>query len=383
MNRITNKLALLMMLFLAQSTLSFAEVKLSIENFSIPRNQTAEVSLLLTNDKAVSDFQVDVILPEGLSYVEGSVAKTERIAGRSQTVQASYTDYDLFGKMVILMSSGVSTNTIAAGSGAVLTFQVKASNRAAVGDQPIKLQNIVISDLDGKSIGTSTEESATVKVLGLGNCTFGAAEESFEIAVGEEYQVDITLDNSGVEDLAAISGTLVLPTGLEIVPGEEGKFIYTERTPSPLTFTFPESGNSFLLSSSDNTLILGTSGTLFSFIVKATEGLAESSVIKLTDLRLAATTGNSTEADDVTITVTKAAEPETPTIPGDFGGDGEVGDDDVDTLIDALLDNTYPTDPNDPMFAIYDVNGDGEIDIADAQAAFNLSMGLNIDGTQK
>jgi hypothetical protein len=378
MSRITNKWALLLMLFLAQSALSFAEVKLYIEDFSIARGQTAEVSLLLDNDKAVSDFQVDVILPEGLQYVEGSVDKTSRVGGRSQTVQAS----DKQGKLVIVMSSGVSNNTIAAGTGAVVTFSVEAENTASEGKKMLSLENIVISDINNASIATAEETQAAVTILGLGNCTFGAAVESLEIGVDEEYQVDITLDNEGIENLTAISGTLTLPAGLEIVPGDDGKFIYTDRTPSPLTFTFPEDGNTFLLSSSDNTVILGTSGILFSFVVKATDALAETSEIKLTDLRLAASTGNSTPAADVTIAVTKKV---TPVVPGKItGGEGEVTTDDFTQALDDFMNpDVLNMDSSDPRFDAYDANGDGKIGPGDIMAIFYLSAGLNADGSQK
>lgn len=72
--------------------------------------------------------------------------------------------------------------------------------------------------------------------------------------------------------------------------------------------------------------------------------------------------------------------PSTDNIAGDIDGDGEVTGDDVDAFVEAYMADTIPAD-DDPAFARYDANGDGEITIADAVAIFNLSNGLNWDGT--
>ena len=68
-------------------------------------------------------------------------------------------------------------------------------------------------------------------------------------------------------------------------------------------------------------------------------------------------------------------------IPGDLDGDGIVTADDVEDFLNDLLLGNVPADASDPLFAVYDANGDGLIDIADAQAIQNLSLGLNIDGS--
>jgi hypothetical protein len=73
-------------------------------------------------------------------------------------------------------------------------------------------------------------------------------------------------------------------------------------------------------------------------------------------------------------------EPEPEVIPGDITGTGEVTDDDFDQFVEDLLAGNVP-EPGDPNFAVYDANGDGEINVGDIQAIFNLSMGLNPDGS--
>lgn len=70
----------------------------------------------------------------------------------------------------------------------------------------------------------------------------------------------------------------------------------------------------------------------------------------------------------------------TQVIPGDITGTGEVNADDVEVFIDKLLEGDLPA-PSDPDFESYDANGDGKVDIADAQAILNISLGLNWDGS--
>ena len=69
-------------------------------------------------------------------------------------------------------------------------------------------------------------------------------------------------------------------------------------------------------------------------------------------------------------------------VAGDITGTGEVDEDDVDLFIEQLLGGQLPTDATSDDFARYDVNGDGVVNIADAQAILNLSVGLNWDGSE-
>ena len=72
-------------------------------------------------------------------------------------------------------------------------------------------------------------------------------------------------------------------------------------------------------------------------------------------------------------------------LPGDIpipgaDRDGVVDADDVDNFIDFLLDDDLP-DPEDPTYVLFDVNGDNQVTIADAQAILNIANGLNADGS--
>ena len=291
--RMTKGFALLM-LFLLQTVASSAEVKISMEDFTISNGEYKQVALLLDNDKTATALEVHIDLPAGL-YYQGGLSKTDRVKGRGADVQASTTT----GQLVILVTDA----TIEPGTGEVVTFWVRNYNLAE-GDHEIALSEIVVSDANAEQLNADDTYTAKVSVLGLSDCSFSGPEE-LSVVVGQEYQVDIALSNEGVYNLSAFQGKLTLPEGLEIVPGEDGKFIYTDRLPSPLEFKFQEYDGytSFVLSSSREVYIQGIGGVIFSFKVKANPSLAENSEIKLSELRIAASTGQSALLEDVVIKV--------------------------------------------------------------------------------
>ena len=179
---------LLMMLFLAQSVVSSAQVKLYMENFTLSSGEKKQVSLLLDNDKTATQMQVEITLPNGMSYVDESAAKTTRVKGRGATVQAS----TVTGKLVIVETGG----TVEAGSGEVITFEVEDKN-LKVGDHKITLSNIIISDANGDQLNQEETNTVTVKKLGLGDCLF-AGPENLNV-VGEVEAALLRLEVPPVE----------------------------------------------------------------------------------------------------------------------------------------------------------------------------------------
>ena len=71
-------------------------------------------------------------------------------------------------------------------------------------------------------------------------------------------------------------------------------------------------------------------------------------------------------------------------LPGDIpiGGkrDGVVDADDVDNFFNLMFNNQLP-DSSDETYVLFDVNNDGEVDIADLQGIANIANGLNWDGS--
>ena len=302
--QLAKRWALLLMLFLGQSLASSAEVRLFMENFNISSGETKEVALMLTNDQDAFGVSANIQLPVGLTYVDNSVAMTDRVEGRGADVQASTNT----GQLAIILTDC----EIAAGEGAIITFQVTATGALEDGENTITVSDIAVSDETGdSSIETVTETTATVTALPMPYCEFGCTVETVSLAIGEEYQIDITLDNEGATNLAAFSGKLTMSPGLELVPASaKEKFIYAnDRTPAPLAFKYQQFDGymTFVLSSTRNAVIQGTSGVIFSFKVKATVDMAETGTIVLSDLNVANTVGKTQQCNDVTINVTNMA----------------------------------------------------------------------------
>lgn len=292
---------LLMLLFLAQTVISSAQVKLYLEDFSVSRADitSAEgkaVSLILDNNAVATQLQVTIDLPAGLEYVPNSAKKTDRIKSGDAYIDASTAT----GKLVIV---GTDVN-VAVGSGAVITFNVRPDATLKDGDHQIKLTEIVVSDENANLLNNVTASTSTVTMLSLGSCKM-EAPAMLEAELNKEYQIDVTLNNEGVDNVAAVSGTVTVPAGLEIIAGEEGKFIRSDRAQSPLSFKVKEFDGytNFVLSSNRNTVITGTDGVLFSFKVKADASLAAGAAIKLSDLRVADTDGKSAPMSDIEIKV--------------------------------------------------------------------------------
>lgn len=292
---------LLMLLFLAQTVISSAQVKLYLEDFSVSRADitSAEgkaVSLILDNNAVATQLQVTIDLPAGLEYVPNSAKKTDRIKSGDAYIDASTAT----GKLVIV---GTDVN-VAVGSGAVITFNVRPDATLKDGDHQIKLTEIVVSDENANLLNNVTASTSTVTMLSLGSCKM-EAPAMLEAELNKEYQIDVTLSNEGVDNVAAVSGTVTVPAGLEIIAGEEGKFIRSDRAQSPLSFKVKEfeGYTNFVLSSNRNTVITGTDGVLFSFKVKADASLAAGAAIKLSDLRVADTDGKSAPMSDIEIKV--------------------------------------------------------------------------------
>lgn len=292
---------LLMLLFLAQTVISSAQVKLYLEDFSVSRADMGSangkaVSLILDNNAVATQLQVTIDLPAGLEYVPNSAKKTDRIKSGDAYVDASTAT----GKLVIV---GTDVN-VAVGSGAVITFNVRPDATLKDGDHQIKLSEIIVSDENANLLNNVTASTSTVTMLSLGSCKM-EAPAMLEAELNKEYQIDVTLSNEGVDNVAAVSGTVTVPAGLEIIAGEEGKFIRSDRAQSPLSFKVKEFDGytNFVLSSNRNTVITGTDGVLFSFKVKADASLAAGAAIKLSDLRVADTDGKSAPMSDIEIKV--------------------------------------------------------------------------------
>ena len=114
-----------------------------IEDFAIQRGQTAQVEILLDNETQYTAFQADMYLPEGLTIVEGSCALTGRKAS-DHTLSTSI----LPDGAIRLMSYSMRVNAYKGNNGALVTFQVTASETLNI-PATVALKNIRFTSTDG------------------------------------------------------------------------------------------------------------------------------------------------------------------------------------------------------------------------------------------
>ena len=195
-------------------------------------------------------------------------------------------------------------------SGDLLTFRVKANSAAAsVGD--ILLNNIKLSTEDNTSFFVDNQ---SIRISGnggepviLGNVIFSAKENPIIAKPGESYTVEIQMDND--IDIRAIQAKITLPEGLTITPNGGDDFGYTDRIPMSLNIqskAFEDNSYNFNLSGTTADVIVGNSGTLFTFTVYADENLSDApSFITVDNIVVSNTKAESFTVEGVEIKVIK------------------------------------------------------------------------------
>ena len=216
---------LLMMLpcFLAMQV--FSENRLYINDFSIDPGETVDVAMMLDNDVTnLASFQADMYLPEGLELVQQYNEDDEEYYTFSLTTRArsrmaigSSTQSDGAIRLMLTQTTGSTVQTIKENSGALVTFQVKASESAS-GTKKIDLKNIVFTTANAEQY-TFENTQTTVTIIGsapvdpTGNTLY---IEDFSIDAGTTVDVAIMLDNN-VDNFASFQADMYLPEGLEVV----------------------------------------------------------------------------------------------------------------------------------------------------------------------
>lgn len=134
------KLAFLSALLLTVLTVHAQEEGFYMDPLEILPGAEQSVTLKLRNSEGVKGFQLNVVLPEGLSFVSESVSNIGRLDGIGYTVRSSLKASGALG--LIAVHGGT---FIPAGDDAILSFMVKAAADAVVGETEIVLSDIKIS----------------------------------------------------------------------------------------------------------------------------------------------------------------------------------------------------------------------------------------------
>ena len=264
-----------------------AENLVTMTELSIKLNETKRVAVKLENSDAISALQLDVTLPEGIALVENSITRNEErlIRGvHSVTMTAVPGKQRTYRIMIAPMDM----SNIVGNEGAVVYFDVTntgLTDGSFIGiselyasrfevDSEGKVQNFLVEDLNS--------ENPRI-VPHVGRLYMG--EDALAIKTdGSAKKVDVGLVNYLA--VRGMQGDITLPDGLSfVVENGRAKFDYSDRLQSNATITGNIVGQTmhFAVSDLSAETIKGDSGVVFSFYVKASETLAESSEIVLNE----------------------------------------------------------------------------------------------------
>ena len=339
--------------------------KLYIEDFDIAPGQTKTLDIILENEDPVSSLQFDITFPTGLSYVEGSLEKvTSRITRTSHSIVAAKQPTDEQGESVYRMgilstSSEMANSAVKLNEGALLRIKVKA-------DIDYKGSSIKITDIIGSN-GTvspsvrlnmdACEVNANVHVGDLKNEQTDVVVRPLEFAT-----VDFALDN--IIDIVGLQAVVTLPEGINLAEDKDGEYItYSNRLSGNVVASIsllPGETNKYqlLISSLTSDKFEGSKGTLFGLNIMANKSF-KSGDIKVSDIKVSSVYGVSYDlSNELSVSVASVDDP---------SGDGSWDINDVISVTDGLLDGS------DEL--IYDLNGDGVVDVLDYLSAIDKALG--------
>ena len=287
-----HRVAMMLMLVLGITSSAAASSVLSVSDMVVSAGHEYDLQVNFANDTPVRDLSIDIQLPTGLELVNGAVpVKNSAI---SQTPAINSLGHGVY-RIAFFSFNG---KTFAANIGKLFTLKVKATT--AIVNGTISLLNPDVTDANNKSIAVTTQAGqVTVKSSFDGTMQFSATKNAISILPGETAQVEVSVENS--EALTGMQAVIKLPAGLSIV--DDAIVPDPTRAAGAHPAYSAATGIMTLVATSG---IKGTTGTLFSFQVKADNTLAASSQISLNDFHFTVGTEyvDYTVSDVVTVSVT-------------------------------------------------------------------------------
>ena len=368
--KFSNKLVLTLITLL-MSTVASADVKMSFgEIGKITPGSVFELPIILDSDADIKSLSFDLRLPEGLEalYAEKNNSRAKG-NGWTCNVTPAPDNEGAFRFGLINFSKN-----ILAGEGEVAVITIAAGDVIEDGD--ITFENVEVILKNGETEADVETETGSVEVTNIYPGLMSFTAEASPIVPGEVFTVTVSLEND--VPLTGFTAYINLPEGFEIVANEDDDIITPgERVPENYQWSYNEDNGKIGLLKASTADIEGESGELFSFNVQAPDEIDAESVITLTNF-IGSIKGSVTSFDfdsDITLDVIGTSK----VIPGDIDEDGDVDADDLALFIQALAAGKVPSEDSED-FIRYDVNQNGSINIADAQAIFNIFMYGSIEG---
>lgn len=412
---------------LVATVAAMAENKVYIEPFSIVPGEMATVNVMMDNDDNISSLQLDLNLPAGLTFIIGSEKRnTERITRTSHTLNA--TDYPAVTKRFTIFAKGVTAakTAIAGNSGVLFSFDVKADKWFNGGE--VVLSNVIGSDA---TVVPAVEKPMSNSYLDVkaDAGTFSLAPEAVSLTFAKKDTVDVYLANTIA--LTGLEARVNLPEGVEV---EE--MLMGDRLSDNVEVNYVAKSGKILIESLTNDEFAETDAPLFSIVLKGTaegtgtlslsdvlvsnglaafkvEGTANEVAVTVVDINTIVYNDLKEKLDSVTTLLndTLAYIRNYTTEAGKAWADSEEADalvnelteeglyleaayqagtlteeyelaakiDEYGARIGELAQKAADAEAN-ALIKIGDVNGDGEVTIADANMIVNYYLGNNPEG---
>lgn len=291
MKRIKHILLALWLLTLPVVT-AMAGVSLSMKDFKVISGQTYTVEVALENDVALDAISGTLTIPEGLTYVANSFTASSRISAEFSATYVAST------KKFSIINFG--SAKIAVGTGTVFSFQVTAGNIAE--PVTINLSGLKLSDAQGNNVATSTTAAATVSAVSSTTAELEADPTSLEMGAGDESTIALTLTCPAYATTVGAGMTIELPNGLSLVEGSQtkGAMLAPSHAISINKVANTNNYNVVIISSLQDAFTQQYA-ELLSFKVKATGEVLAGSDINITNIAVAAKSGQETAIADLTI----------------------------------------------------------------------------------
>ena len=302
-NKISSRLLMLLVLLVVQVSVAFAQVKITMDDLDIyaGEEQTVAVSMENAGEEKLIALQFELTLPEGLSIKDADKEGSEALS-RIHFVQYQRNENKEGNVYTVVIASSNNT-AFKTNAGKLFNLKVKAA-AGYLGAGTIKIGSVEGSDTNREPVAGEGGTAASIAA------TFGAETTAFETYPTQEFEVNITLDNSTV--FRDFQFNLTLPKGLELVEGEDGFFGYTDRIPADAALAPQLNGDYYKVAcvSPSAGLVDDGKGKFFSFKVKATTELAAEASIVLDNFVISDRNANAYELDDeVVVKVSNLNEP--------------------------------------------------------------------------
>ena len=338
-----------------------------------------QLPILMTNEDKIAGFQCDLYLPDGFSISTDEYDDYLMDMARTTTKRHSIATREMSDGALRIVLSSMTNATFSSNSGAVLDITVSVDANVATGNHVMSLKNIVLTDpqavrytstdVSGIIVVKAEEEPVTITALNL-TMTYGDDVPALTYTTeGTELKGTPSLSCEATSSSPVGTYPIVVSQGAV----ENKKVTYVNGTltitKAPLTIT-----------AKSYSIKLGDSLPTFEVEYSGFKNNETSSVLsKQPSIRCEATSASAPGTYDIVVSGAEAQNYAVSytngklevTLAGDVNGDG-----DVDIADAVCIVNYVVGKPNTTFIAkAADVNGDGDVDIADAVRIVNLVVG--------